>query len=113
MGQSKSKPNIKYAKLPCPSKNVDSEDEIDVEIGNLKKSDEKSEVGNLKKNDEKSETPKPFTKAWLIGVGFATISGKVSKLLPELIFYSLDSKTYKRNYDSCIFTNSLTDQLGI
>ena len=63
MGQSKSKPNIKYAKLPCPSKNVDSEDEIDVEIGNLKKS------------DEKSETPKPFSKSWCIGVGFATISG--------------------------------------
>ena len=75
MGQSKSKSNIKYAKLPCPSNpskntahgavisDVDSEDEIDIEIGNLKKS------------DEKSETPKAFSKAWYIGVGFATISG--------------------------------------
>ena len=66
MGQSTSKSDIKYAKLPCPSKStddVDSEDEIDIEIGNLKKS------------DEKSETPKPLSKAWCIGVGFATISG--------------------------------------
>ena len=65
MGQSKSKSNIKYAKLPCPSKNVDSEDEIDVEIGNLKKS------------DEKSEAVKTNSKKWYIGVGFATISGEV------------------------------------
>ena len=68
MGQSKSKSKIKYAKLPCPSNgavisDVDSEDESDVEIG------------NLKKMDEKSETPKPLSKAWCIGVGFATISG--------------------------------------
>ena len=68
MGQSKSKSNIKYAKLPCPSspsKNVDSEDELDIEIGNLKKS------------DEKSEAVKTFSKKWYIGVGFATISGEV------------------------------------
>ena len=68
MGQSESKSNIKYAKLPCPSNpvisDVDSEDEIDIEIGNLKKS------------DEKSENPTPFSKAWNIGVGFATISGE-------------------------------------
>ena len=74
MGQSKSKSNIKYAKLPCPSNgavisDVDSEDEIDVETGNLKKSDEKSEIPEL-------EAVKPFSKAWYIGIGFATISGK-------------------------------------
>ena len=67
MGQSKSKSNIKYE--ACPNGTVisddDSEDEIDIEIGNLKKSDEKSEV---------VET---FSKAWYIGVGFATISGEV------------------------------------
>ena len=62
MGQSKSKSNIKYAKLNCPSNpEVDSEDEI--------------EIGKFKKSDEKPETPKSFTKEWYIGVGFATISG--------------------------------------
>ena len=59
MGQS----NIKYERVSPVISDDDSEDEIDVEIGNLKKS------------DEKSETPKPLSKAWCIGVGFATISG--------------------------------------
>ena len=63
MGQTKSKPNIKYERVSPVISDDDSEDEIDVEIGNLKKS------------DEKSETPKPLSKAWCIGVGFATISG--------------------------------------
>ena len=72
MGQSESKSNIKYIKCPNNISDVDSkvishvdpEDEIDIEIGNLKKS------------DEKSENPTPFSKAWNIGVGFATISGE-------------------------------------
>ena len=75
MGQSKSKSDIKYERVSPVIPDDDSEDEIDVEIGNLKKSDEKSKVGNLKR-DEKSETPTAFSKAWFIGVGFATISGE-------------------------------------
>ena len=81
MGQSKSKSNIKYE--PCPSnarKNTahgavisdvdseDSEDEIDIEIGNLKKRNEEL---------DKSQKAETFSKAWYRGVMFATISGEV------------------------------------
>ena len=69
MGQSKSKINIKYERVSPVISDYDSEDEIYVEIGNLKKSDEKSEI-------PKPEEIKPFKKAWYIGVGFATISGE-------------------------------------
>ena len=81
MRQSKSKSNIKYE--PCPSnarKNTahgavisdvdseDSEDEIDIEIGNLKRRNEELD------KRQKAET---FSKAWYRGVMFATISGEV------------------------------------
>ena len=69
MGQSKSKTNIKYERVSPVISDDDSEDEIDVEIGNLKKSDEESEI-------PKPKAVKPFSKAWCIGVGFATISGE-------------------------------------
>ena len=69
MGQSKSKSDIKYERVSPVISDDGSEDEIDIEIGNLKKSDEKSEK-------PKPKAVKPFSKAWCIGVGFATISGE-------------------------------------
>ena len=86
MGQSKSKPNIKYERVSPVISDDDSEDEIDVEIGNLKKSGEKFEItkpeeikpDEIKPDEVKPEEIKPFSKAWCIGVGFATISGEAS-----------------------------------
>ena len=85
MGQS----NIKYERVSPVISDDDSEDEIDVEIGNLKKSGEKFEItkpeeikpeeikpDEIKPDEVKPDEIKPFSKAWCIGVGFATISGE-------------------------------------
>ena len=106
MGQS----NIKYERVSPVISDDDSEDEIDVEIGNLKKSDEKFEItkpeeikpdeikpgeikpDEIKPDEVKPDEIKPFSKAWCIGVGFATISG-------EAQFISKINIKYKNQFE--------------